>query len=171
MKRLPLMLISTALLLHLTTAYGQSGDLEPIEVKYEGQVFEVQAAMPGGGSIGTIQVFPEYGSLYITLDSDPEATEGELHIVLPRALIDSKTEDGSDTDFLVLVDGEDLGHDEISTTEENRELIIPISGDSTEVEIFGSQVLPEFQVGFILLAAVTAMVVATFGYQRARQKQ
>jgi hypothetical protein len=167
MYRLPIMLLSIALLLHLSTAYGQTGDLEPIEVKYGEQVFEVQAAMPGDGNIGIIQVFPGYGSIFITLNGDPEVTEGELHIVLPRALIDSKTEDGSDTEFLILVDGEDLGYEEISTTAEKRELIIPIFSDSTEVEIFGSQVLPEFQFGFIVLAAVTAIGITTIAYQRA----
>ena len=165
MQRFVIMLFSIGLLFHLSTAYGQTGDLEPIDVKYGEQIFEVQAAMPGEGTIGTIQVFPEYGSIYITVNPDPEVTEGELHIILPRALIDSKTEDGSDTDFLILVDGEDVGYDEISTTEANRELLIPILSDSLEVEIFGSQVLPEFQIGFVLLA-VTAIGVTAIAYQR-----
>jgi hypothetical protein len=171
MKRFLVALFSIALFLALfhfsSTAYAQTAaDLKPIEVKHEDHVFEVQAAMSGQGTIGAIQVFPEYGSIFITLNADPEIAEGELRIVLPRDLIDSKAEDGSDTEFLILVDGEDLGYDEISTTETERELLIPTLGESTEIEIFGSQVLPEFHIGFILLAAVAAISVVTITYQR-----
>jgi hypothetical protein len=148
-----------ALLLNVFGAYAQPADLERYEVKYGDQVFEVRASMPGEGRIGAIQVFPEYGSIFLTLDADTEAGEGELRMILPRSLIDSKTDEGGDSGFLVIVDGEDVEYSEPSSSEVERELLIPLPEGSFELEIFGTQVLPEFQFGFVLLAAAVAATI------------
>jgi hypothetical protein len=158
----PMLFLSAiaVLLLGNLAANAQSAGAESYEVKYGDQEFEIQAVMPGEGRIGSIQVFPEYGSIYLTLDVDPEAGDGELRIVLPRSLIDSKTEDATDMDFLVLVDGEDVEYSE-SSTSLARELRIPILADATEVEIFGSQVLPEFPFGIVpvIVSAITIFLI------------
>jgi hypothetical protein len=156
--------IATLLLL-INTASAQSEDLETHEVRYAGESFQVRAAMPGEGTIDAIQVFPEYGSIYITLDVDSEEGDGELQIILPRSLIDSKTEDGADTDFLILVDGEDVNYSETASSPDSRELRIPILADSTEIEIFGSQILPEFPIGILPLITSSAIIFAIL-YQR-----
>lgn len=153
------------LLLVVNAASAQSGGLETHEVRYAGESFQVRAAMPGEGTIDAIQVFPEYGSIYITLDVDPEAGDGELQIILPRSLIDSKTEDGVDANFLVLVDGEDVNYSEAASSQDSRELRIPILADSTEIEIFGSQIVPEFPIGILPLIASSAIIFVIL-YQR-----
>jgi hypothetical protein len=156
-----------AMLLSISAAYAQPADLERYDVKYGDKVFEVRASMPGEGRIGAIQVFPEYGSIFLTLDADTEAEEGELRMILPRSLIDSKSEEGDDSGFLVIVDGEDVEYSELSSSEVERELLIPLPEGSFEIEIFGTQVLPEFHSGFVLLAAaVTAIIALIMGFRR-----
>ena len=67
-----------------------------------------------GGSIQSMYTNPQAATLIIEI----EATEdGMLEITLPRDLVDSQTADGADTAFFVLVDGEEIMHEETETTD------------------------------------------------------
>ncbi len=112
-----------------------------------------------GGSVLGITPDVDANSLVIEIST---TNDGELTIILPRALIDAKF-NGDDDDFFVLVDGEEVDFDETKTSTE-RTLTISFFDGSEEIEIIGTFVIPEFgtiaavilSVGIISIIAVTA---------------
>jgi hypothetical protein len=153
--KLPLTLLTLALLFALPSAYAQpSQNLEPYEVTYEGNDFEIRAAMSNNAGIEGVEVYPEYGSILLTLGEGSEVQDNELTILLPRELIDSK-EDNADADFLIIVDGFDVEYEEIQTTATARTLRFNLPSDAIEIEIFGSQVIPEFPFGVMIATSAT----------------
>ena len=72
----------------------------------------------------------------VTLDG------GSLSIQIPRSLLVSET-DGVDTKFSVLVDGKSVTVDEMQSTDEYRNISFFVPERSTELEIRGSDILPE----------------------------
>jgi len=112
-----------------------------------------------GGSVLGITPDVDANSLLIEIST---TNDGELTIILPRALIDAKF-NGDDDDFFVLVDGEEVDFDETKTSTE-RTLTISFFDGSEEIEIIGTFVIPEFgtiaavilSVGIISIIAVTA---------------
>lgn len=112
-----------------------------------------------GGSVLGITPDVDANSLLIEIST---TNDGELTIILPRALIDAKL-NGDDDDFFVLVDGEEVDFDETKTSTE-RTLTISFFDGSEEIEIIGTFVIPEFgtiaavilSVGIISIIAVTA---------------
>lgn len=148
-------LLGFILLFSIPSTYAQpSQDLEAYEVTYEENTFEVRAAMSNNAGIDDIEVFPEFGSILLTLGEGSQIAENELTIVLPRGLIDSN-EDGADSDFLIIVDGLDVEYEEIQTAGTARTLRFNLPSDAIEVEIFGSQVIPEFPFGIIITLSAT----------------
>lgn len=132
--------------------------MESYEVRHDGNTFEVMNSVSDGGMLTGIQVFPDVGSILITMETNLE--EGsELRIVLPRALIDA-TEQGNDSQFLVIVDGEDTEYEETRATDTAREILIPLPEGTSEVEIFGTQVVPEFPVAFGIMSIIFAAIIA-----------
>ncbi|HEV8405328.1 MAG TPA: hypothetical protein VGQ13_05410 [Nitrososphaera sp.] len=123
--------------------------------------------MPSDGSVDGIEVYPEYGSILLTLDVGSQSGQGELAIILPRGLIDSK-EGGVDSEFLVIVDGEDVEYEETQTTGTERVLTFPLPEDAFEVEIFGTQVVPEFPLAIVTIAS-SAMIGLVLIFQRIRR--
>lgn len=79
--------------------------------------------------------------------------DGVLTITMPRSLIDAKKTDGSDDQYFVLNDGQENDQfQETTTTASDRTLQIPFSDGTSQVEIIGTFVVPEF-------GAVAAMVL------------
>jgi hypothetical protein len=131
-------------------------DLETYQVTYEEHTFEVKAALSNDGTISGMELVPEVASILLTLEAGSE--DGELTIILPRDLIDSKDE-GVDDEFFIVVDGFDVEPEEILTTETERALKFPVPADAIEVEIFGSQVIPEFPLGLLIASSATIGLV------------
>lgn len=145
-----------------TTFEFTGGEVMPgtIRVEFEGNVFNVKASL-SNGSIQRIEVDPDFTSLIITVSTS--ATEdGTLTITLPRQLIDARI-DGQDDVFIVLVDGEDSDFEETNTTATERTLEIPVPAGTEEVEIIGTQVIPEFGMlaALVLAGAVAAIIVVS----------
>lgn len=130
-----------------------------VRVEFEGNVFNIDASL-SNGSIQSIEVDPDFTSLIISVSTTDE--DGELTITLPRDLIDARI-DGDDDDFIVLVDGEEADFEESETTSSERTLVIPVPGGAEEIEIIGTQVIPEFGIlaALVLAAAVGAIVVVS----------
>ena len=114
----------------------------------------------------------------ISLSSDRE-TVGYFEISLPREVIDSKTcydtqwmrdfddpascrEWGPDTNFVVLVDGEESDFQEWPTAAQ-RKLEIPFNHGTTQIEIIGTEVIPEFGTiaGLVLAVALISIIVVS----------
>jgi len=89
-----------------------------------------------GGIVTSIMADEDFGSLIIIIQAE---NAGELTITLPRAFIDSTLGDVDD-DFFVLVDGDEVAAEEISTTSEARTFTIPFEQGVEEIEIIGSTI-------------------------------
>ena len=111
----------------------------------------------------------------ISLSSDRE-TVGYFEISLPREVIDSRTcydtqwirdfndpascrEWGPDTNFVVLIDGEESDFQEWPTAAQ-RKLEIPFNHGTTQIEIIGTEVIPEFGAiaGLVLTVALISII-------------
>ncbi len=84
---------------------------------------------------------------------------GEMQLVLPRGLIDSKF-GSSDDVFFVLVDGDETGYDQVSSNSVERIIRFSVPAGANNVEIIGTevyanaQVVPEFQeIAIMILVA------------------
>jgi len=111
-----------------------------------------------GGSVLSITPDVDSNSLIIEIST---TSDGELTIILPRALIDAKL-NGDDDDFFVLVDAEEMDFDETKTSTE-RTLVIPFFDGTEEIEIIGTFVIPEFDTiaAMILSVAIISIIAVT----------
>jgi predicted secreted protein with PEFG-CTERM motif len=111
-----------------------------------------------GGSVLSITPDVDSNSLIIEIST---TSDGELTIILPRALIDAKF-NGDDDDFFVLVDAEEVDFDETKTSTE-RTLVIPFFDGTEEIEIIGTFVIPEFDTiaAMILSVAIISIIAVT----------
>jgi predicted secreted protein with PEFG-CTERM motif len=110
------------------------------------------------GSISRIQVDEDFNSLIITVRTGDN--DGTLTITLPREVIDAKL-NGADDEFIVLVDGEEAEYEETDTTATSRTLSIAVPAGSSEIEIIGTFVIPEFGIiaALVLAVAVGAIII------------
>ena len=111
-----------------------------------------------GGSVLSITADVDANSLIIEIST---TSDGELTIILPRALIDAKL-NGDDDEFFVLVDAEEVDFDE-TTTSSDRTLTIAFFDGSEEIEIIGTFVIPEFGAiaALILAVAIISIIVVS----------
>ena len=122
---------------------------------HEGTSIDFQAKL-SNGSVEGIEVDTDFTSIIILVQTD-EAEDGELMLTLPRDLIDSKL-NGDDDEFIIIVEGEEADYQELSTNDKERELTIPVFAGAEEIEIIGTQVVPEFP---IAVMAIMGLIVAT----------
>jgi hypothetical protein len=64
-------------------------------------------------------------------------------------------------EFAVLVNGYEIDY-ELSTTDLGSKLTIPIFADTEEIEIIGTNVIPEFPLGILMVLVFTIMFVVFF---------
>jgi hypothetical protein len=136
---------------------------DKIEVNYQKFGFNVTTTMTNGG-VENISLDPSATSILLTLDTSATKA-GNLTVTLPRNLIDSTT-DTKDKKFIVKVDDEEVKYKAVKLEKKadtQRKLKIPLPAGATQVEIIGTQVVPEFPLGLVLVLAalISAMVVMT----------
>lgn len=100
-----------------------------------------------------MEIDQERTSLVITLDNIKQTDL--MSVRFPQELI--STEKGK---FTLLVDGKERGY-EWSAQEESRNLIFIIPKQTTEVEIIGNRVIPEFTSGLLVLIIVSSALLIT----------
>ena len=98
----------------------------------------------------------------MTLAADQD---GLLEITLPRELIDSRSND-IDTEFVVMIDGEEAEYEEIVSNEFERSIRVSIPENSKELKIIGTQVVPEFAI----LALITLVVTVSLAIAISRHR-
>jgi predicted secreted protein with PEFG-CTERM motif len=88
--------------------------------------------------------------------------DGALTINMPRALIDAKKTNGSDDQFFVLNDGQENDQfQETSNTATARTLQIPFTDGTSQIEIIGTIVVPEFgPIAVVVLAIAIISIIA-----------
>ena len=85
--------------------------------------------------------------------------DGSITLTIPRSVLDATINNGDD-DFFVLVDGEEVDFEEI-TTSTDRTLTIEFQAGSEQIEIIGTFVIPEFgTIAAMILAVAIISIVA-----------
>lgn len=119
------------------------------------------------GVVTGITALEESSALILSLTTGSE--DGELTIVLPRDLIDSKYEPDEsglqeDNNFMVLVDADYADYSETTNSPAERTLKIPIPAGSRDILIQGTSIMPEFpQIAVLTGAIATILIIILIG--------
>jgi len=143
---------------------GGTSSLFPVDIPNSGS-FEVGYSIIGG-EVRDIILNQDNYSLLIEFNAE---SNGNVVLKLPRENIESKTNDGVDEIFIILIsktglDGEDFTEvqfEEIETGPDFRTVRIQFEEDDRWIKVIGTYVIPEFGtiVTMILLIAVTTTIV------------
>ena len=119
-----------------------------------GQSYPVNYSITGG-AVNDMSINTNETSLVVSIQS---TGGGNLAMTLPRTLIDAKA--GADDDlFFVLVDGADTDFNE-SKTNTDRTLTVSFPDGTQQIEVIGTQVVPEFAgLAFAILAISILMII------------
>ncbi len=111
------------------------------------------------GKVLDIKADTNSKSLIVSIQTNGDGT---LTINMPRALIDAKKTDGSDDQFFVLNDGQENDQfQETNNTATARTLQIPFTDGTSQIEIIGTVVVPEFGpiAAMVLAIAIISIIV------------
>lgn len=123
--------------------------------------FDVQY-MISGGTLDELtgDVEAEVITAMITTEAD-----GELTIQIPREVMDSLNDDGTDLEYIVYVDEiEEFPDDDFGA--DVRTLTIPFADQSEQIDILGTEIVPEFGAvaAVVLAVAIVGIIAATTRY-------
>ena len=109
-----------------------------------------------GATVNDMSISPQDTSLLVSITS---SSDGDLTLTMPRSLIDAKASTGDDQ-FFVLVDGADTDFNETKTNTD-RTVTVSIPEGTQQVEVIGTQVVPEFGgLSFVVLVIAIISIVA-----------
>ena len=111
---------------------GSSGGKPSTTVSVDGTNFLLSYTITGGK---VLSITPNYAATLLEIAIDA-INDGQLTIVLPRALIDSKF-NGQDESFFVLVDGEERNFDETKTSTD-RTLTTVFEKSAKKIKVIGT---------------------------------
>ena len=130
-------------------------------VKVEGSNDLIGYEITGGNLLG-ITPDVDANSLIVSIDA---TSDGSLTLTIPRSVLDA-TMNGVDDDFFVLVDGEEVDFDEV-TSSTDRTLTIAFPAGAEEIEIIGTFVVPEFgTIAAMILAVAIISIIAVSAKSR-----
>ena len=105
-----------------------------------------------------INVIPDIDAVSLLIYIDAK-DDGSITLTIPRSVLDASINDGDD-EFFVLVDGEEVDFEEI-TTSIDRTLTIEFNAGTEQIEIIGTFVIPEFgTIAAMILAVAIISIVA-----------
>ena|ERR1051326_6769254 len=127
-------------------------------IKVDGTDLSVKYSITNGKVLG-IKADIQSKSLIVSIQT---TGDGVLTITLPRALINATLPaTGQDDKYYVLVDGQEADFQETSTTTTDRTLSIPFTDGTEEIEIIGTQIVPEFgPIAALVLAIAIISIIA-----------
>lgn len=149
------------LLIFTTPVFGQtSSDELSNSSKYvleiDEHVYSISYVV--NADIIAMEIDPESRSLLIGLD---KTFDSQFFIGLEHELINAQN-----NEFIILVDGEEVDYEMISDSDSSTfEFFVPIG--SEEVEIIGTNVIPEFPVGAIFGFVVMISIIMIFAKVKA----
>lgn len=111
-----------------------------------------------GGSLVEMYLEPDDFTLGIFLDAPDEGT---ISIKLPRESIDAEKPDGQDEKFIILIDDIQVPYQETETNSQSRLITINFEQGDSEIEIIGTQVIPEFGTfaAFVLIIGIVITIM------------
>ena len=105
-----------------------------------------------------INVIPDLDAVSLLIDIEA-IDDGSITLTIPRSVLDATINDNDD-EFFVLVDGEEVDFEEI-TTSTDRTLIIEFLAGAEQIEIIGTFVIPEFgTIAAMILAVAIISIIA-----------
>jgi len=128
-------------------------------IKVVGTDFSVTYSITNGKVLGITADIPAK-SLKVSIET---SDKGVLTITLPRGLIDSKKSDNQTDDaYVILNDGQqNTDFQETTTTQTDRTLSIPFENGTTQIEIIGTWIIPEFgPIAALVLAIAIISIIA-----------
>ena len=147
-------------------------DIENSKISVHNELFDYDIT---GGYVSNTQISEENNSIIISINSD---SDGNLTVYLPREVIDSKmAHEGNidsdkilpDTEFVVLADGIPAKLTELQTNPTNRIISIDFENGTSQIEIIGTQVIPEFgTIAMIVLEVAIVSIIAVSTKSRLR---
>ena len=103
-------------------------------------------------------VIPDLDAVSLLIDIEA-IDDGSITLTIPRSVLDATINDNDD-EFFVLVDGEEVDFEEI-TTSTDRTLTIEFLAGSEQIEIIGTFVIPEFgTIAALILAVAIISIIA-----------
>ena len=120
------------------------------------EVYCIPYSVNGGTVLsGTLSVASK------TLTVNIQATDdGQITLNIPRSVLDSK-KGNNDQSFVVLVDGEEKDTVTETTTSDTRTVTIPFTAGAGQIEIIGTQIVPEFgPIAALVLAIAIISIIA-----------
>ena len=103
-------------------------------------------------------VIPDMDAVSLLIDIEA-IDDGSITLTIPRSVLDATINDNDD-EFFVLVDGEEVDFEEI-TTSTDRTLTIEFLAGSEQIEIIGTFVIPEFgTIAAMILAVAIISIIA-----------
>ena len=82
-------------------------------------------------------------------------------IKLPRESIDAEKPNGQDEKFIILIDDIQVPYEETETNSQSRLITINFQQGDSEIEIIGTQVIPEFGTfaAFVLIIGIVITIM------------
>jgi len=121
------------------------------------QTFSVNYTI-NGGKIKDMTIDPQSFSLIVSLNA---TSEGSFTLKIPRLLIDAKTSNGEDDSFIILIDGAQVKPQSEEVNNDFRTLTIQFLQGDQDVEIIGTQIVPEFgPIAALVLAIAIISIIA-----------
>ena len=109
------------------------------------------------GDILSVTPDVESNSLVIAIAT---TEDGSLTVTIPRTVADATRDDGTDDQYFVLVDGEEVNFEE-TVTDTERILTIDFTAGTEEITIIGTWVIPEFgTIAVMILAVAIVSIIA-----------
>jgi predicted secreted protein with PEFG-CTERM motif len=103
-------------------------------------------------------VIPDLDAVSLLIDIEA-INDGSITLTIPRSVLDATIND-KDDEFFVLVDGEEVDFEEISTLTD-RTLTIEFLAGTEQIEIIGTFVIPEFgTIAAMILAVAIISIIA-----------
>lgn len=142
----------------MTPVFAQTSQQYTLNDAQSGQSFQVPYVVTGA-TVSEMSISSHDTSLLVFLQS---SADGNLTLTLPRALIDAKN-GANDDQFFVLVDGADTEFTEQKTSTD-RTLTVFIPKDTEQVEVIGTQVVPEFGSlsSLVLVMSIISIVIVSY---------
>jgi len=105
-----------------------------------------------------LNVIPDMDAVSLLIYIDAK-DDGSITLTIPRSVLDASINDRDD-EFFVLVDGEEVDFEEV-TTSTDRTLTIEFNAGTEQIEIIGTFVIPEFgTIAAMILAVAIISIVA-----------
>jgi predicted secreted protein with PEFG-CTERM motif len=111
-----------------------------------------------GGTVNDMNIDPQSISLIISLNS---TRDGSVTLQIPRSLVDAKTSNGGDDSFIILIDGAEVKPQYEESHNDFRVLTIQFLQGDKDIEIIGTQIVPEFgPIAALVLAIAIISIIA-----------